>query len=347
MTLTHNYVRAAMLALLATLAVVAPSEFLLLPLLGAVTLAESAKLSTDQFRAGVIEQFILSSVVLDVIPFLEIEGNAYKYNEELTLPGVEFRAVNASYTESTGTVNPRTESLVILGGDADVDRFIEQTRGNLQSQREVQERLKIKAIVHKWQDAFINGDTAVDANSFDGLKKRLTGARVIDTAANGLPVVGANSDARHAFFDSLDSLIAAAGLAPGEGALYMNSMILGKLKSAARREGSWGVNRDDFGRTIDTYNGHELRDIGKKADGTLIIPQTETQGTSTVSSSIYAVRFGEDEADAGVTGLTNGGIMVDDLGQLETKPVYRTRIETYTGLAVFGGAARLRGVLNG
>jgi hypothetical protein len=38
--------------------------------------------------------------------------------------------------------------------------------------------------------------------------------------------------------------------------------------------------------------------------------------------------------------------MVDDLGMLQTQPVFRTRIEFYCGLAIFGlGAARLTGVL--
>ena len=40
--------------------------------------------------------------------------------------------------------------------------------------------------------------------------------------------------------------------------------------------------------------------------------------------------------------------MVDDLGMIDAKPVLRTRIEFYCGLAVFGaGAARLKGILNG
>jgi hypothetical protein len=78
-------------------------------------------------------------------PAAEIEGNAYAYNEEATLPGVEFRAVNAAYSESTGTVNQKTESLVILGGDADVDTFIQKTRSNLNDQRAVQSEMKVKA----------------------------------------------------------------------------------------------------------------------------------------------------------------------------------------------------------
>ncbi|MER7055908.1 hypothetical protein [Streptomyces sp. NPDC000351] len=50
-----------------------------------------------------------------------------------------------------------------------------------------------------------------------------------------------------------------------------------------------------------------------------------------------------------MTGLTNGGVMVDDFGEMTEKPAYRTRVEFYCGVGVFGGkaAARLTGVKNG
>lgn len=315
--------------------------------IGALTLVEAAKLSNTQLQRGVQEVFVIQGAILDQIPLMEIDGNSFTYNVEGTLPGVEFRAVNAAYTEATGTFNQKTESLVILGGDADVDRFIQQTRSNVNDQRAEQDRLKIKAATYKIQDTFINGDTGVDANSFDGLKKRLTGTQVISGATNGSNVVGATNAEIYAFFDLLDQVIYAVGPG-GADVLYMNNLILQKIKGAARRIGV-GVSSDvdDFGRTIDRYGGVQMRDIGTKADGTLIIPQTETQGTSTFASSIYAVRWGQGPADAAVTGLTNGGVMVDDLGMIDAKPVLRTRIEFYCGLAVFGtGAARLKGILN-
>lgn len=311
----------------------------------AVTLAEAAVLSQDNLQRGVIETFVMESVVLDRIPLLTIQGNAYAYNSEATLPGVEFRAVNAAYAESTGTVNQMTESLVILGGDADVDTFIVQTRGDLNDQRAVQTRMKVKAATYKFQDSFINGSVATDANSFDGLKARLTGAQVVSAGTNGLPILGTDEAARHAFFDKLDELLAALNGTPD--ALYMNASVLARIKSSARRLTMYDQTTDTFGRTIAMYNGIPLLDIGNKADGTAIIPQTETEGTATDASSIYAVRYGQDETDAGVTGLTNGGVMVKDLGEIDAKPVYRTRIEFFCGLAVFGGrgAARLTGVL--
>lgn len=315
----------------------------------AVTLAEAALLSTNQLQRGVLETFVQSSPVLDRIPFLTINGNAYAYNEEATLPGVAFRSVNEQYTESTGTVNQRTESLVILGGDADVDRFIVQTRGNLNDQRAVQTAMKVKAASYKFQDTFFNGDVAVDPKGFDGLKKRLTGAQVIDAGTNGAPIVGNGDSDAQDFFDALDELVAAVpGLDGSNGAIYANAAVIAKIRSAGRRLGGVDMVREDLtGKRVMQWNGIPVLDPGFTAAGVQILPQTETQGTATDGSSIYAVKFGQDEGDQAVTGLTNGGVQVYDLGELQEKPAYRTRIEFYTGLAVFGGkaAARLRGVL--
>lgn len=315
----------------------------------AVTLAQAALLSQNDLQRGVIETFVQESPVLDRLPLMSIEGNAYAYNKEATLPGVAFRSVNEAYTESTGTVVQATESLVILGGDADVDRFIVQTRGDLNDQRATQTRLKVKAASYKYQDTFFNGDVTVDTKSFDGLKKRLTGGQVIDAGTNGAPVLGNGASDAQTFFDMLDALVAQVpGIDGTNGAIYANASVIGKIRSAGRRLGGVDLVKEDMtGKRVVTWNGIPVLNPGANLAGTPILTQTETQGSSSLASSVYAVRFGEDETDQGVTGLTNGGIQVDDLGQLQEKPAYRTRIEFYCGLATFGGqaAARLRGVL--
>ncbi|MEU5429035.1 major capsid protein [Streptomyces olivoreticuli] len=315
----------------------------------ALTLPEAAKLSTTDLQRGVVETFVQESSILDRLPMLTIQGNSYAYNEEATLPGVQFRSVNEAYAESTGTVNQKSESLVILGGDADVDKFIVQTRGNLNDQRAIQTRMKVKAAAYKFQDAFFNGDVATDPKGFDGLRKRLTGAQVISAGKDGAPIVGTGANDSHAFFDLLDMLVAQVpGLTGSNGALYANRAVIAKVRSAARRIGGFEMVREALtGKVVATYNGIPLLDPGQTAAGTDILPQTETQGTATDASSIYAVKFGQAEDDRAVTGLTNGGVQAYDLGELESKPAYRTRVEFYTGLAVFGGkgAARLNGVL--
>jgi hypothetical protein len=293
-----------------------------------------------------METFVIESPVLDRLPLMTIQGNAYAYTKEATLPGVAFRSVNEAYTESTGTFVQASESLVILGGDADVDRFIVQTRGNLQDQRAAQTRAKVKAAAYKFQDTFINGDVTVDTKSFDGLKKRLTGGQVISSGTNGAPILGNGVSDVNTFFDNLDALMGA--VAGGPDVLYANRAVVSKILSAGRRAGGsdmWGI--DMAGKRQVMWNGVPVVDVGTKADGSLIIPQTEVQGSSSVASSIYAVKFGNDETDQAVTGLTNGGVQVYDLGEVSDKPVYRTRLEFYCGLATFGGqaAARLSGVL--
>ena len=297
-------------------------------------------LSQNDLQRGVIETFVQESPVLDRLPLMPIEGNAYAYNKEATLPGVAFRDVNEAYTESTGTFVQATEGLKILGGDADVDRFLVQTRGNLNDQRAAQTRLKVKAAAYAFQNEFINGDVSVNVKGFDGLKKRLTGAQVI-ASANSAASMNADDTARNFFFDDLETAIAAAKAGSGNAVIYTHRTLIAKIKSAGRRVGGVEMVKEDMtGKRVVMWNGIAVLDIGQTAAGADIIPVT------TGKTDLYVVRFGQDESDGAVTGLTNGGIDVRDLGEIDAKPVFRTRIEFYCGLATFGGnaAARVSGI---
>ncbi len=74
------------------------------------------------------------------------------------------------------------------------------------------------------------------------------------------------------------------------------------------------------------------------------MPFTElsSDGTSATSTSIYCLSFAEN----GVVGLQNGDMDVRDMGEIDTKPVYRTRIEWYVSMAILRAraAARLYGI---
>lgn len=309
----------------------------------AVTLAQASAANINDLQAGVVEMFTQESVILDRLPYITIQGNAYAYNKESVLPGVAFRAVNAAYVESTGVIVQATETLKIVGGDADVDRFIEQTMSNLYGQRAEQTRMKVKALSMEFQNSFFNSDSSVDANSFDGLKKRLTGNQVITSATNGIPVVGTGTSAElNTFFDALDLAISRVA---NPQAIYCNSETRTRILSALRRVNQYVTTVGP--KQEPTYNGIPIVDPGTKSDGTtLILPQTETVGTSTDCTSIYVVGFSGNQATPGVGGLTNGGVSVRDLGEVSDKPVYRTRIEFYCGVATFGvkAACRLTGI---
>jgi hypothetical protein len=299
----------------------------------ALTLTEAAKLSTDTLQRGVIETFARNSAVLEVLPFMEIAGNAYKYNEEATLPGVGFRAVNNAYTESAGVVNQKSEGLVIAGGDVDVDRYIVQTRGNVNDQRAIQTAMKVKALALTWTKTFFEGDIAGDANSFDGLSKRLAGSQVLTAGTNGAALT----------ITMLDELIDAVEGEPD--VIFASKAMRREIKKIIQGHNGYSESAyDAFGRPVMSYGGIPIRVVETDATGAEILGFDETQGTALNSASIYAVKLGPEQY---VSGLQNGGISVRDLGEIESKPVFRTRIEWYNGMAVFHprAAARLKGVI--
>lgn len=299
----------------------------------AVTLVEAAKLSTDILQRGVIETFARNSAVLELLPFMEIQGNSYKYNQEQTLPGVGFRGVNQAYTESAGVVNQLSEGLVIAGGDVDVDRFIVQTRGNVNDQRAIQTQMKVKALSLTWTKTFFKGDVGSDVNSFDGLQKRLTGNQVISAGTDGAPLT----------IPMLDELIDAVEGEPD--VIFCSKTMRREIKKIIQSHNGYSEgDKDAFGRPVMTYGGIPIRVIETDATGAEILGFDETQGSASNTASIYAVKFGPEQY---VSGLQNQGISVRDLGEINEKPVYRTRIEWYNGLAVFHprAAARLKGVL--
>lgn len=302
--------------------------------MAALTLIESAKLmeaSGDVFRAGIIEMFARNSDVLEELPFQTINGNAYRYNREASLPGIAFRGVNEAYTPSAGVINPVTEALVIAGGDLDVDKYIVTTGG--EGVRETHEGLKIKSLTATITDSFIKGDNATNPRQFDGLQARLAGTQLISagTTANGEPLK----------LTKLDELIDAVD---NPTHLIMNRSMQRRLAAAARLYTVGGYvtfDMNSFGRRVMTYNGLRILSGYPANLNTAILPFTEAadSGTST-ATSIYCVNFGP----AGVIGLQAGPIMATDLGEIDDKPVFRTRVEWYVAIAVLSSrsAARLR-----
>lgn len=275
---------------------------------------------------GVIETIIEESAVLRYLPFVGVVGNSLRYERESSLGDVDFYAVGDTWTESALTVTEKTAKLAILGGDADVDAFLQQTYANPNDLRSLIVSAKAKSLSHKFSDTFFNGDTALDADSFDGVKKLSTGARTMNKGANGATLA----------LDHLDELIDM--IKPGAPhALFTSKRIRRKLSSLRRASGSvLETSTDAFGRRVLTYDG-----IPVEVDDHIL--DTEVKGTSTDCSSIYAVQFG---FQTGLCGLENGGIQVQPLGALETKDAWRTRIKWYCGLALFRdiALARLEGV---
>ncbi len=305
----------------------------------ALTLLEAAKINSgDVLRSTVIEQFARESDFLRAMIFDDIAGNAYKYSREQTLPGIAFRGVNESFTESTGIINPLAESLAIGGGDLDVDRFIIQTQGA--DVRATHEMMKVKALAQEISRVLIKGDSTTNIREFDGLQARITGAQKI-----------ANGSASGGDFLSIGKLDELIDAVDGPTHLLMSKAMRRIITAAARNPSvsgyiTYGV--DEFGRRVTKYNDLPILVPYSANGGTepIAFDEANPGGGSAVGSSIYCVSIGEGMLKM----IQNGTMSVRDLGELQSgPPVYRTRVEWYIGMVVehVRAAARLWGVKNG
>ena len=199
------------------------------------------------------------------------------------------------------------------------------------NQRSQQESMKVKALTGRFTKAFIKGDNANDPREFDGLQTRLTGSQKI--------VAGATANGTALSLAKLDEAIDAV---EGANALIMNKAMRRRLTTAARTTSVGGYisyDVDAFGRKIMQYNDLPILIADQDETGTDILGFTEAASSGTATAtSIYVVAFG----DGMLSGIQNGGIDVRDLGELDTKPVWRTRVEWFTGLTLMHPKAAAR-----
>ena len=304
----------------------------------ATLLTEASKLSNDVLYQGVIETIVKDSPLLQLLPWIEIQGNALTYNRELTLPSAEWHAVNDDWTTSPAvTFTQKTATLAILGQNADVDNYIRQTRSNIQDVESAIIELTAKAIRHELEDKLIYGDNVTSPNQFDGLVK------LINTGSASDQLIAAGATGATLALSMIDQLIdAVKGGKPD--LLMMSRRSRRKIMALARAAGNnLEVGKGALGEFVQYYNGIPISINDFIKDTHTLAGSVETAFTGDTCSTIYALSFGED----GLCGLTDrSGLQVVRIGEMETKDASRTRIKWYVSLALFSNikAAALIGV---
>ncbi|MDD5082345.1 MAG: phage major capsid protein [Dehalococcoidales bacterium] len=303
----------------------------------ALTLAEAAKLSNDMLLQGVVETIVKDSPVLQRLPFIEITGNGLTYNQEKTLPDIDFYDVGDTWDESTPTFEQKTANLKIMGGDADVDNFLKSTRSNVQDLEAAVIELKAKALKDKFEEIFVYGDVTSSPKQFDGLRK------LIDTATAGDPLIAMGATGAALTLTKLDEVIdAVKGGKPDM--LLMSRRSRRKLNALVRAAGGMmDTDRDDWGNFVQFWDGIPVGVNDWILDTHTLAGGVETGTTGGACSTIYALQFGE----GALCGLTGPGhLTVEAVGSLETKDATRTRVKWYVSLALFSSvkAAALIGV---
>jgi len=303
----------------------------------ALTLEEAAKLSNDMLLQGVVETIVKDSPVLQRLPFIEIVGNGLTYNQEKTLPSIDFYDVGDEWAESTPTFEQITANLKIMGGDADVDNFLKSTRSNIQDLEAAVIELKAKALRDKFEEIFIYGDASGSSKQFDGLRT------LIDTESAGDQVIAMGATGATLTMAKLDELIdAVKGGKPDM--LLMSRRSRRKINALVRAAGGMTeTDRDKWGNFVQLWDGVPIGVNDWILDTHVLASSLETGTTGGTCSTIYAVQFGE----GALCGLTSPGhLQAEPVGPLENKDASRTRVKWYVSLALFSAvkAAALIGV---
>ncbi len=298
----------------------------------AITLAEAKVGMADKVDQQVIDMFRRSSLLLDNMTFDNCISPgtggstlAYGYVQLKTPSTAAVRTVNSEYTPGEAKREKKTTNAIIMGGSFQVDRVLQNTAGAV-DELAFQAEQKIKATANYFHNLVING--TADSGGFDGLKQLLTQTENEMTSTVSLTTSAELDENYNAFLDEMDALV--SSLDGNASMLLMNNQMLIKLRSIARRAGYYERSKDDFGRTVETYAGVPMVDLGKYYNGTETVDVVATEGGKT---AIYAVALGLD----GFHGIspTGTGVITSYMPDLSDPGAVKTgEVELVAGVAL-------------
>ena len=298
----------------------------------AITLQEAKIGMADKVDQQVVDTFRRSSLLLDKLVFDNViapgtGGSTLTYGYiQLKSPSTAaVRTVGSEYTPGEAKREKKTTGAIIMGGAFQLDRVLQNTAGAA-DELAFQAEQKIKATANCFHNLAING--TVENGGFDGLKKLLSGTANEITSTVSLTTSAELDENYNAFLDEMDSFLGAVDGTPSM--LLMNRQMLVKLRSIARRAGYYERTRDDFGRTVETYAGIPMVDMGTYFDGENAADVVATEGGKT---AIYAVCLGLD----GFHGIspTGSGVICSYLPDPNAPGAVKTgEVELVAGVAL-------------
>ena len=295
------------------------------------TVAES--LSNNELVQGVIEEIIDRDELFALLPFTKVNSKAYVYNREGVLSEAEFIDVNAVVPEGASTVIEVTTHLRVLAGDVDVDKFLDGTMDDTNSQKAIQIAMKAKGLGRKFRRTLVNGDVSVDALEFDGINKiiSVTGKETSAGTNGGALTLALLDELRDQVPNMPDAYMMRSG----------TFRALKQLLRAAGGNTAEMFQIENFGRSIPAFDGTPIiiNDF---------VPGNVAQGSASATCSIYALRLNEVDGLHGIYGGAEAGVIMEDIGTVQNKDATRTRLKWYCGLALKStqSAAALRGITN-
>ena len=291
-----------------------------------LTMLEASKLSQDVVERAVSKIIVEKSPMLEIIPQKGINGGTYRYTLEAHLGTVAFRGVNGSYTPNNGVINPQFESLVILGGEVKIDKYIVDVQSNMVDAKRQYYGMKARAFGLYYSEQFIEGDTAVNPFGFDGIRKRAAGNQLLAQTSGGVTLT----------LDMLDLLLDSVVGENSEKMLIMNKTMRRKITALSRVGGAGQqiVYKSDslmgYNRQLAYYADAPIRVIERDDDASTFLGFDEDDGGGDLNTtSIYCFRAGMDF----IHGIMHGSLpTVEDFPPGQPGPFYIGRIEGYMGI---------------
>lgn len=265
----------------------------------AITLEEAKVGMADKVDQNVVDTFRRSSLLLDnlifdnaISPGTGGSTLAYGYVQLKTPSTANVRTINSEYTAGEAKREEKTTKAIVMGGKFQIDRVLIGTSGAV-DELAFQAEQKIKATANYFHNLVINGNVTTGSgvqNTFDGLNKILTDAETEITSTIDVSTSALMDTNYNALLDEVDAFLSTLDGKPSM--LMMNDKMLSKMRSAARRAGYYASSRDEFGRTVETYNDIPMVDMGKYYNGSATKDVIETTGEG--KTDIYAVSIGLD-----------------------------------------------------
>lgn len=310
------------------------------------------KLKKSNYEQGVVEMFIRESDVSKVVPLMDVDTMQVTTRRMSSLPAVTWRQRGQRFSDGGQPgFEVVTDTLYNLGAEINIDEADLKDKGPfIENPVAWNTKYKTKAMVYEFQDKFLNGDHASDANAFEGLKVRIGNLASSQTIYGDGSTTAATVDIRPATvttalaYQFLNAVEAAKYACDGHSAdvCFTDALNIRYMKNALRIIGQYvnqpatpnsGINdrktSNDVGsNNVFEWDGVKYIDMGVKADQATKIIADETVNAVTTCKPMYFVKLGGDYLSV----IQNGALDVKEPVDTGDRVTFRGALSWYVGL---------------
>lgn len=225
----------------------------------------------ERVSEGIRKHYEDQSPVYNIVRRIPWATNAYAYRETTDLPTAEFRSDGGTLPSVTSAQHAKpTVAMTYLYTTGEVTGPMIAASASLLDAYEYEIELHADALIQHVEETVLTGDSASNANEFDGLLKQIT--REVDLAT--VEYGGDGSAAAEFSINQLDAGIDAAPVAPShilvdrQGSRAIDSLLQINQRFVGETEIAGGFR-------VKTYNGFPIVKVNAEStalDGTILLP---------------------------------------------------------------------------